>query len=498
MGQSTDGTDTNGTGLDGTGPDGTGADHDGRGIAGRDAIGREVADQVEALVGADVAARLTLTGPAEVLPSMYRVTTLAAVSVAVAAVGAGRLLSARSGGGDPPLTVDTRHAAAAFGSERHLRVDGRPLLTAREPISGFYRTADDRWIQLHCTFPHHRDGVLDLLGVPGKRDAVARVVRGVDAATLETELQAMGLCASMARTEAEWSRHPQAAALAEQPVLEIERLDDSPPRPLVPCETPAAGVRVLDLTRVIAGPVAGRTLAAHGADVLRVGAAHLPEVDMLLVDTGFGKRNTFLNLRVGADARRLRELIASADVLLAAYRPRALDRLGFDADAVARLRPGIIYATISGYGRTGPWSGLRGFDSLVQTASGMTLAGKAADDLSEPVLLPVQALDHASGYLAAGGILDALSRRVREGGSWHVRVSLARTGRLLQDLGRHDTRAMPEPGPEDLEPFRDTYPSEFGELSYIRPPATVAGVAPRWTRPPARLGTSAPSWSIRS
>ncbi|MCK9875630.1 CoA transferase [Frankia sp. Ag45/Mut15] len=457
----------------------------------------EIVDRVGSLVGEDVTDRLTVTGPADVLPSVYEVTTFAATTVAAAGVGAGRLLSARTGEGPPPVVVDTRHAAAAFGSERHLRLDGRPAPSVWEPISGYYQTSDDRWIQLHCNFSHHRDGVLDLLGVPNERDAVARVIRRIDAASLETELQAMGLCATMARTEAEWSCHPQAEATATQPVLAVERLDDSAPQPLAPTETPAAGVRVLDLTRVIAGPVAGRTLAAYGADVLRVGAAHLPEVQTLLVDTGFGKRNTFLNLRVAADARRLRELIASADVLIQAYRPRALDRLGFGPAAVARLRPGIVYATISAYGHTGPWSGLRGFDSLVQTASGMVLAGAAGRDEPDPVPLPVQALDHGAGYLTAYGILDALARRAREGGSWHVRVSLARTGRMLTDLGHHDTRAVPPLAAADLEPYQDTYMSEFGELTYIRPPGTVAGVAPRWTRPPARLGTSAPTWSLR-
>jgi crotonobetainyl-CoA:carnitine CoA-transferase CaiB-like acyl-CoA transferase len=446
-----------------------------------------IVEQVASVVAdPSVADRLTVTGPIDVLPSLFRVTTLAAASVAAAAVGAGRLLSARTGQGTVDVALDTRHAAAVFRSERHLRVDGSPPADPGDPISGYYLTADGRWIQLHCAFPHHRNGVLDLLGAQNDRAAVARVIHRLDAATLETELQAMGLCASMARSEPEWFVHRQSRALSELPLVETNRLGDAspwPPRPLRPGEGPAAGVRVLDLTRVVAGPIAGRTLAAYGADVLRIGAAHLPEVPTLLVDTGFGKRNAFLNLRVAADARRLRELIAAADVILQAYRPSALDRLGFGPDAVARLRPGIVYATVSAYGRQGPWSGLRGFDTLVQTASGIALAGADAAGAPEPLPLPAQALDHATGYLAAYGVLDALTRRATEGGSWHVRVSLARTGRWLQDLGHHDTLDCPAPTAAEVEPYRASATSTFGVLSYIRPAGTVGGAEPRFNEP---------------
>ncbi len=470
--------------------------------------GPGVADQLASLVGEPgVAARLTVTGPADVLPSLYRVTTLAATSVAAAAVGAGRLSTARVGAdgagsgnrdADVPVTVDTRHAAAVFRSERCLWIDGQPPPSPWDPVSGYYRTADDRWIQLHCNFPHHRDGVLKLLGVPNDPDVVARAIRSLDAPSLEADLRVAGMCAAMARSEQAWAAHEQARALDGLPLVEIARLGETAAEPLPPVRAmsagPAGGLRVLDLTRVIAGPVAGRTLAAYGADVLRIDAAHLPEMGSLLADTGFGKRNARLDLRAAADAHRLRELIATADVVLQAYRPGALDRLGLGPDAVTRLRPGIIYASISAYGRRGPWRGLRGFDSLVQTASGLALGAAAATGSERPVPLPAQALDHATGYLAAYGVLDALARRAREGGGWHVQVSLARTGRWLQSLGRHDALALGDQTAADVAEYRDVLPSDFGELSYIRPAGTVAGVAPYWRRPPARPNSSQPAW----
>ncbi|MBL7497059.1 CoA transferase [Frankia nepalensis] len=477
------------------------------------------------VVGDPLAAeRLTVTGPPDVLPSVYRVTTVATVAAAAAAHGAALLWSARSRQECLPVSVDTRHAAAAFRSERLLRVGGQPAPSPWDTLSGYYQAGDGRWIQLHCNLPHHRAGALELLRARAEPAAVARAVARHDAAQLEAELQAMGMCATMARDEQEWWAHPAGRAVAGLPLVEIDRIGDdvaearggpsmaTPARgtraPAVPAQAlstqaqalasparPAAGLRVLDMTRVIAGPVCGRTLAAFGADVLRVGAAHLPDARPLVIDTSFGKRSTFLNLRVAADARRLRELVAQADVVIQAYRPKALDRLGFGPEALARIRPGIVCATISAYGRQGPWSGLRGFDSLVQTASGIALAGTRAAGSDRPLPLPAQALDHATGHLAAFGVLAALAHREIAGGSWHVRLSLAQTGRWLMGLGERDTLDLPEPREAEIAPFRRVMRSEFGELSYIAPPGSVGGAEHGYDRPPSSLGTHQAGWA---
>ena len=451
-----------------------------------------------------VVERLTVAGPAQVLPSVFQVTTVAATAVAAAALGAARLSAARNGGPEPTVTVDTRHAAIAFRSERYITANRRPLPNPWSPLSGYYRTADDRWIQLHCNFPHHQDGVLSLFGLPPDRTRLERAVSLVEAEVLEGELQSMGMCATVSRTAAEWRAHPQGRALGQLPLLEIDRIGEAPPLAFVPSAKPAAGVRVLDMTRVIAGPVCGRVLASYGARVVRVGAAHLPEVATLLVDTGFGKRNTNLDLREPAGARRLRELVSSADVVIQAYRPKALARLGFGPEALARLRPGLVCVSISAYGRLGPWSGLRGFDSLVQTTSGVAHAGGAAYDAEpeaashdpavQPVPLPAQALDHATGYLGAYGALTALARRQTEGGSWHVRLSLAQTGRWLQELGPADALGVAEPGLADVEPWLGKIRSGLGELAYVRPPGALSSYTPQWDTPPTPLGSAPPSW----
>jgi len=260
---------------------------------------------------------------------------------------------------------------------------------------------------------------------------------------------------------------------------------------------PLGGVRVLDLTRVIAGPVAARALAAYGADVLRVGAAHVPEVPGLVVETAFGKRSCHIDLRSEADL--LRELIRQADVVIQAYRPGALRARGFGPDDLAALRPGIVYADISAYGTRGPWASRRGFDSLVQMACG--IAHENGDGL-RPSPLPAQALDHGAGHLAAFGAVAALLRRPAEGGSWHVEVSLARTAAWLDDLGRIDEARIDgaridragarQPMVDDLLATMD---SPFGTLTYVTPPGAIDGTRPHWTSPPPRQGEHPAAWA---
>jgi crotonobetainyl-CoA:carnitine CoA-transferase CaiB-like acyl-CoA transferase len=247
---------------------------------------------------------------------------------------------------------------------------------------------------------------------------------------------------------------------------------------------PLDGVRVLDLTRVIAGPVCGRVLTSLGADVLCVRAQHLPTIPFLDLDTGFGKRLRLLDLRDADQRAAFLDLVRSADVLVQSYRPGALARLGLGPAELAAVRPGLVYVSVSAYGTTGPWAVRRGFDSLVQLATGLASDGMRAAGAGGPVSLPAQVLDHATGWLAAAGAISALTRRGREGGSWHVRLSLARTARWLDGMGRLDPPAGPA-GPEpDVSDLRSEMPSPAGLLSYIRPPGTIGGWMPRWDSPP--------------
>jgi crotonobetainyl-CoA:carnitine CoA-transferase CaiB-like acyl-CoA transferase len=311
---------------------------------------------------------------------------------------------------------------------------------------------------------------------------------------LETAAAEAGLVVTACRSFVEWDAHPQGRAIANLPLLSIEKIGDAPAQKLAPAQRPLSGIKVLDLTRIIAGPVCGRTLAVHGAEVLLVTAAHLPSMLPLVIDTGRGKLSAHIDLRAPDGRKMLADLVREADVFVQGYRPGAVAAHGFAAQEVARLRPGIVYASLSAYGHDGPWASRRGFDSLVQTASGLNIAEAEAFGSAEPRPLPAQALDHAAGYLLAFGVMAALKRRAEHGGSWHVRVSLAQTGYWLRGLGRIDGMRCHDPGFDHVRDRLQETPSGFGRLTAVRHAAQMSETPPHWIRATVPLGTHAPAW----
>lgn len=442
----------------------------------------------------DALGRVVLTGSEPVLPSSFRVGAAAQASIAAAALAAAELWRQRTGRSQT-VSLDMRHAAVEFRSERYARIAGQPPAPLWDKIAGVYRTGDHRWVRLHTNFPHHRDGILQLLQCAYEREAVQAALLKWEAECFETAAAGAKMAATMMRSPAEWAAHPQGQAVATLPLLEITRIGEAPPRRLPRAERPLSGVRVLDLTRVIAGPVCGRTLAAHGAEVMRVTGPHLPGLGAHDIDLGRGKLSTELDLRAGEERERLASLLREANVFVQGYRPGGLAALGFSPEACAEMRPGIVAVTLSAYGHAGPWAGRRGFDSLVQTASGLNLAEAEAAGVDGPKELPCQALDHATGYLMAFGVMMALMRKASEGGSWHVRVSLAQTGRWLAGLGRAERGFdAPDPGQEDIADRLDELDTPLGRLTHVRHAAVLSQTPAHWQRPPTRLGAHAPLW----
>lgn len=446
------------------------------------------------------AARVELTGADPVLATRFRIGAAGAASIAAAAAAAAELWALRTGRRQR-VTVDLRVAVAALRSSRYLRIDGAPPRDIFDPVSGFHPTRDGRSVFLHCNFPNHRDAALAVLSLAAgaTREQVATAVAGWDGLALEDAIHAGAGCAALVRSSEEWRRHPQSAAVASLPLLEIERIGEAPAETLTQGDRPLAGVRVLDLTRVLAGPTGSRALAEHGAEVLKVSGAHLPAARDMDIDTGLGKRSTFLDLRQAQDAETLRALVRDgrSDVFVSGYRPGTLARRGFGAEALAALRPGIILVELSAWGRLGPWAARRGFDTIVQCASGMALIEGAGT----PRLMPVSALDYVGGYLMALGAMAALARRVREGGSWRVRVSLARTGQWILDRGLLDAAAiagLPRELPEaEIARLSQETKSPFGVVRHLAPAARLSETPPRWVRPPVPLGHDAPEWPER-
>ncbi len=403
--------------------------------------------------------RLTVTGPPRVLPSACGVTT-----AGVAAVGAS-LLAGRAG----PVGLDTRQLAVALRSERYVRVGGSAPGAAFAPLSAFHRTADG-WIRLHGNYPWHRAAVLRVLDCP-EAEAPAAIAARTGAA-LEDALHAAGGVGAAVRTAHRWrAEHGAPPALVERRVL-----GDAPPRP-------ARRPRVLDLTRVIAGPVGTRTLALHGADVLRVDAPDRPEIALQWRDTLPGKRSALLDL---GDAAVREALLAGADVVVTGYRPGALDAFGLAPDELARRHPGLVVATLSAWDPRGPWADRRGFDSIVQAACGIAVAEGSPD---APGALPAQVLDHATGYLLAAGVLLALRTQRRDGGSHHLRFSLAGTAGWLAGLPAEDGPvAEVDPAP---------HLQRLGEVTVAAPPGTAAGAPLRFPGPAPSFGTAAAAWADR-
>ncbi|MDH2353975.1 CoA transferase [Bradyrhizobium sp. SSUT18] len=456
-------------------------------------------------VGGDPAAlgRVRLTGEEPQIPSSFRVAVAGQTTIAAAGLAAAEIWRMRSG--EPQgVSVDMRHAVAECRSERYLRVDDKPPPPAWDAIAGVYRTGDNRFVRCHTNFPHHRDAVCKVLGCEPQREKVQAALMQWKGEDFETAAYAAGGVVALMRSYDEWSALPQARALAELPLVSIEKIGEAPPKPwlqeLSNGDRPLSGLRVLDLSRVIAGPVAGRTLAAHGADVLLVSGPELPAIPWLTIDTGRGKLTSFVELKSEAGRAQMRALLKDADIFSQGYRPRALAALGFAPEDAAKINPGIVYVTLSAYGHAGPWAERRGFDSLVQTTTGFNHAEGQAAGLDGPKELPAQMLDHATGYLMAFGAMMARARQAREGGSWHVRVSLAQTGRWLWNLGRLEggLNTPDITGETVLAAFIESMPSGFGTLKAVRHSALLSKTPAQWSRPAMPLGSHPAQWPVRS
>ncbi|HTO57914.1 MAG TPA: CoA transferase, partial [Pseudomonadales bacterium] len=398
---------------------------------------------------------LGISGSATITTSapLYR-TRFAAADAASAALAATGVVAKALAGSSGAVRVDRRRAEASLLSFALQRFgdptrapEQRLAPEQRSPVAGFHATRDGRTVYLHAGFPHNTRGLLDLLGVDERRDAVVAEVARRTARELEDAIGAAGLCGAMVRTPSEWDACDAGRALAARPVVEIVQVGDSPPSP-IGGGRPLDGVRVLDLTRVLAGPTCARTLALYGADALRVGARDLPSIPLFVADTGLGKRATFVDLKTESGRATLGALVDRCDVFSQGYRSGALERLGFGvADVVAR-RPGVVYVSINCYGHEGAWRTRPGWEQLAQTVTGMayTHGRDLHGDLhgeGTAELLPAAVNDYTTGYLAAYGAMVALLRRAQFGGSYWVRVSLARTAMWVRGLGV--AAALPEP-----------------------------------------------------
>ncbi len=459
----------------------------------------------------DLHERVSIVGADPILPTRFRVGEAAAAALAGCGVAADALWQARGG---RPQDVRVRSdvaAASLLGFVHQQRLDaggGSPgadqgLVRIQNATTAMYPAGDGAWIHLHGGFPHLHAGTLELLGLPARdddRESIARAVSGWEAQALEDALAERRLCGARVRTAEEWRAHPQGRALEAVPLIELRRIGDAPPETLgggADARRPLDGARVLDFTRVLAGPTVGRTLASHGAEVLRVHAPHLPFIAPFATDTGHGKRSTMLDLRDEGQRRTALDLARSADVVTLGYRRGALDRFGFGAEQLAAERPGIVVVSVNCYGHDGPWAGRGGWEQLAQAASGIAheqglfVSGEGA---KLPALLPAAVTDYTTGYLGALGALRALQLRGDEGGSWEVCVSLTRTAMWLQSLPRADGTPVGFDADALAQAMRRTQREGFA-LAHLGPVLEMSETPPRWDHAAGALGGDAPAWA---
>lgn len=472
------------------------------------APGTRFRDALDSLAGClacgDLADSVELAEEPPLLATRFAAGPGAAAALGAGAAVAGRIGAARglASAGPGAVSLSSRHVEASLLSFAHLEFEDPDMAPAarlepeaRTAAAGFLQAADGRWVYLHPGFPHNTRGLLKLLGVPDDSDRVRAAVAARPARALEDAIAGAGLCGAMVRTAEEWDASPAGALLASRPVVEVIQLGDSAPEPLPEgADRPLDGVRVLDLTRVLAGPACARTLASYGARALRVGAEHVPTIPLFVADTGFGKRFTHLDLTRPDATQTLRRLVRQADVFSQGYRTGVMDRLGFGVSEAVQLRPGLVYVSINCYGHEGDWRGRPGWEQLAQTVTGIAHAHGAHTGAEAPVLLPAAVTDYTTGYLAALGVLVALERRARVGGSYWVRVSLARTGMWLRGLGLRDgLEAMPMTENERHR-WRDRMDSDWGPVRYLRPAVRLAGTEVGWALPPPRPGAHTPEF----
>jgi crotonobetainyl-CoA:carnitine CoA-transferase CaiB-like acyl-CoA transferase len=437
-----------------------------------------------------------------ILPTSFKIGETSAACLGAIGLAVSDLWELR-GGKKQGIGVDSRRAVASLRSGHYLKMEQAQVSHERNPVMGMYPAKNGRWSYIHANFPNHRAAALKVLGCAEDKDEVRKAVAKWDALELEEAIIAAKGAGGMVRSMAEWAKHPQAQALATLPVLEIVKIGDAPVEKLPAGDRPLSGVRVLDLTRVLAGPSSARTLAEHGADVLKITAAHLPNLGYQEFDTGHGKLSAQLDLRDPAQLATLKDLARETDVFIQGYRPGTLSDRGLSPEELAKLRPGLVYVSLCAFSHVGPFASRRGFDTVVQNVSGITTRQGELFPGKEPgpQFYPVSAIDYLTGYLMAFGALVALKRRATEGGSWLVRISLAQAGRWLVGRGEVPEARLKDIPSEftlaEIEKWSMESVTPAGRLRHLAPTLQLSETQPYWARPTVPLGYHQPVWPAR-
>ena len=446
---------------------------------------------------------VSITGSDPVLNTHFRLAATASAAIAGIGVAVNDLWESKMGQRQS-IAIDAVAATAALKSKNYFQAKNANGVfenvtdashEANRGLTGIFQTKDGRWLLPHFGLDHLRCRMLDLLQAEANTDSIAKAVAKWDALDLENAIDEARVCGGMIRTNEEWLQEPHGKILAAKPVVEIIKIGDSEPEPMPAGDRPLSGIKALDLTRILAGPITGRTLAEHGADVLMVSAPHLPQVWSYVADTSHGKRSCYLDLRNESEKQTLLDLVKTTDVFSQGYRPDKINQMGLGPEALADIRPGLVYVSINCYGADGPFSHRGGWEQIAQIMTGIAAEGVQSSSGYKPKTLPAAANDYITGYLGAFGALLALARRAREGGSYHVRVSLCQTGMMIYEQGK--VSALPENlnlGISDVELLCIESDSHLGRTKHLAPVLSLSETRPYWALPTPKMGSNGPSW----
>ena len=446
---------------------------------------------------------VSITGSDPVLNTHFRLAATASAAIAGIGVAVNDLWELKTGRRQA-IAIDAVAATAALKSKNYFQAKNANGVfenvtdashEANRGLTGIFQTKDGHWLLPHFGLDHLRRRMLDLLQADANTDSIAKAVAKWDALELENAIDEARVCGGMIRTNEEWLQEPHGKILAAKPVVEIIKIGDSEPEPMPAGDRPLSGIKALDLTRILAGPITGRTLAEHGADVLMVSAPHLPQVWSYVADTSHGKRSCYLDLRDESEKQTLLDLVKTADVFSQGYRPDKINQMGLGPEALAEIRPGLVYVSINCYGADGPFSHRGGWEQIAQIMTGIAAEGVQSSSGYKPKTLPAAANDYITGYLGAYGTLLALARRAREGGSYHVRVSLCQTGMMIYDQGKVGT--LPENlylGMSDVDSLCMESDSHLGRIKHLAPVLSLSETRPYWALPTPKMGSNDSRW----
>ena len=462
-------------------------------------------DKLMAIRGLPLPAKdeVSITGSDPVLNTHFRLAATASAAVAGIGVAVNDLWELKTGRRQA-IAIDAVAATAALKSKNYFQAKNANGVfenvtdashEANRGLTGIFQTKDGRWLLPHFGLDHLRRRMLDLLQADANTESIAKAVAKWDALELENAIDEARVCGGMIRTNEEWLQEPHGKILAAKPVVEIIKIGDSEPEPMPAGDRPLSGIKALDLTRILAGPITGRTLAEHGADVLMVSAPHLPQVWSYVADTSHGKRSCYLDLRNESEKQTLLDLVKTADVFSQGYRPDKINQMRLGPEALAEIRPGLVYVSINCYGADGPFSHRGGWEQIAQIMTGIAAEGVQSSSGYKPKTLPAAANDYITGYLGAYGTLLALARRAREGGSYHVRVSLCQTAMMIYEQGKVDT--LPENlnlGMSDVDSLCMESDSHLGRIKHLAPVLSLSETRPYWALPTPKMGSNDPRW----